>query len=162
MLVLFLLVLLLVVGILLCIASETCDESSYEERQSKNPFVRLKGFLKDWVYDNCDGFCVVGNVVILIAILAILIAGACILQAHTTQHAILAQKQATYEALVFKAESEVVKDDLGLLNKEIIDEIQVWNEDVLFNQKSLDNIWISWFYSPYYRELKTIDLTNFK
>ena len=39
-----------------------------------------------------------------------------------------------YKAITYKIESDACRDEFGLLNKEVIDEIQEWNKDVRFYQ----------------------------
>lgn len=150
------------VGITLMVLGNVCLRNSSNYGTSKNPFVRLKDAFVDFVYDYDDTFSAIGTLITILVSLIILLSIGQIILVHSNQEAAFAQKQATYEALVFKAESEAAKDEFGLLNKEIIDEIQAWNEDVIFTQKSLDNIWENWYYAPYYKELKTIDLNSFQ
>ena len=162
MLLLIIELIVLSLGITLVVLGNACLRSSSDDGTSKNPFVRLKNAFIDFVYDYDEIFSIVGTIVIVITSIFIILSVGQIILVHSNQEASLAQKQATYKALIFKAESEAAKDEFGLLNKEIIDEIQAWNEDVIFTQKSLDNIWENWYYAPYYRELKTIDLNSFQ
>lgn len=68
-----------------------------------------------------------------------------------------------YKALIYKSQTESVRDEFGIVNKEYIDEIQKWNEDLAKRQSYSHNIWISIFYPKRkYDGLKFIDLENIK
>lgn len=67
-----------------------------------------------------------------------------------------------YKALTYKVESEACRDEFGLLNKEVIDEIQEWNKDVRRFQSIQDNFWVGIYYPNVYDEFETIDYENFK
>lgn len=68
-----------------------------------------------------------------------------------------------YKVLVYKSQTESVRDEFGIINKEYIDEIQEWNEDLAKHQSYSHNIWISIFYPKRkYDGLEFIDLENIK
>lgn len=71
------------------------------------------------------------------------------------------QAQETYKALTYKVESGACRDDFGLLNKEVIDEIQDWNEDIICKQKMHDNFWFGIFYPGAYDQFETIDYERY-
>lgn len=68
-----------------------------------------------------------------------------------------------YKVLVYKSQTESIRDEFGIVNKEYIDEIQKWNEDLAKRQSYSHNIWISIFYPKRkYDGLEFIDLENIK
>lgn len=68
-----------------------------------------------------------------------------------------------YKALIYKSQTESIRDEFGIVNKEYIDEIQKWNEDLAKRQSYSHNIWISIFYPKRkYDGLEFIDLENIK
>lgn len=68
-----------------------------------------------------------------------------------------------YKVLVYKSQTESIRDEFGIVNKEYIDEIQKWNEDLAKRQSYSHNIWISIFYPKRkYDSLEFIDLENIK
>lgn len=69
-------------------------------------------------------------------------------------------KEEEYKALIFKVQSEAVRDEFGLLNKEFIDEIQEWNKDIAAGQEWQDDFWIGIFYPPIYDKFETINLES--
>ena len=77
---------------------------------------------------------------------------------NTEGEATLAKDKQRYEALIYKMNSEDCKDEFGLLNKSICDEIQIWNEYVSYNKVMQDNKYIGIFYPDIYDELELINL----
>jgi len=68
-----------------------------------------------------------------------------------------------YEAILYKLNTESVRDKFGLLNKEYVDEIQEWNIDYSKYKAYSENIWIGIMFPK--REIEgmdVIDLNNFK
>lgn len=68
-----------------------------------------------------------------------------------------------YEAILYKLNTESVRDEFGLLNKEYVDEIQEWNIDYSKYKAYSENIWIGIMFPK--REIEgmdVIDLNNFK
>ena len=63
---------------------------------------------------------------------------------------------------MYKAETESYYDEFGLLNKDVIDEIQKWNEDLIFNQEMQDNFWLGIYIPNIYDEFETIDYKTAK
>lgn len=74
-----------------------------------------------------------------------------------TADAVKAANTERYEALIYKIESGVCSDDFGLLNKEIIDDIQAWNEDLARNKTLEQDKWIGAFYPNIYSDFDFIE-----
>lgn len=72
----------------------------------------------------------------------------------------IALHQERYKALTYKVESENSRDNLGLLNKDYVDEIQSWNEDLAKNKSLQRDFWLGVFYPNIYDDFETIDLDN--
>ena len=82
--------------------------------------------------------------------------------AQITSKADTAKYEETYKALTYKLESGSCRDELGLLSKSVIDEIQAWNEDIVSKQKMQNNFWVGIFYPDIYDNFETIDYTHYK
>lgn len=67
-----------------------------------------------------------------------------------------------YKTLLYKAEMDDIRDELGLTNKEYVDEIQKWNMDVVRYKAYANNFWTGIFCPDWVNELQTIDLETFK
>ena len=69
--------------------------------------------------------------------------------------------QETHKALTYKLESGACRDELGLLSKSVIDEIQDWNESIVRKKNFQKDFWIGIFYPNIYDEFETIDYTKY-
>lgn len=74
-----------------------------------------------------------------------------------TADAVKATNTERYEALIYKIESGVCCDDFGLLNKEVIDDIQAWNEDLARNKTLEQDQWIGAFHPNIYSDFNFIE-----
>ena len=119
---------------------------------------RKKNYFLEWVYYNhrkieSFGLCIsiVSFFVIAGSLVIILVNGICSISD-------VASKKETYESLCYKVESEEVRDEFGLLNKEIVDEIQEWNEEIARKQSVQDNFWLGIYNPNVYDEFEKIPL----
>ena len=80
--------------------------------------------------------------------------------AYITADAEKAKCEQTYEALQYKAKEVYARDEMGIMNKMYIDEIQIWNREIVWNKEMQDNIFFGVFIPNIYDELETIDLNS--
>lgn len=66
-----------------------------------------------------------------------------------------------YNAIEYKVTSGACRDELGLLSKEVIDEVQNWNKYVKYYQTVQDDFWIGIFYPNVFDQFKTIDYMSY-
>lgn len=147
----WLFVIILVVGIVLMISG------SKDWDRDKNKETKLSRWLyfhDDNLFDTGLGTVLVSGAVLFIMILIL----AC---EYTHTYGALQENRETYNALTYKVESGICRDEFGLLNKEIIDEIQEWNEGVVYNQTMHDNFWVGIFHPDIYDGLETIDYEKY-
>ena len=113
-----------------------------------------------WKYDEVFGVSgvILSGVSIAISVVMIIV----IIFSHCDSSAYAAKSQERYDALIFKLENTDCRDEFGLLNKEVIDEIQNWNEDLSYSQAIQEDFWLGIFYPNIYDEFKLIDLNRFK
>lgn len=67
----------------------------------------------------------------------------------------------THTALVYKMESTTCRDEFGFLSKDIIDDVQEWNETIRENQALQDDFWIGIFVPNIYDEFQLIDYESY-
>lgn len=104
----------------------------------------------------------VGMPITIISGLLFVIMLVVIIISHTGVDGYVASNEERYEALCYKAYSEHCRDEFGLLNKEVVDEIQEWNEDVMKYQKLQDDFWVGIFYPNVYDQFETIEYSEIK
>ena len=107
-------------------------------------------------------FELLGDLVTAISGFAVLISLFLIIGEYTTMDSYLEKTREQYKAITYKIESNACSDEFGLLNKEVIDEIQEWNKDVRFYQNIQDNFWLGIYYPNVFAEFGTIDYESFE
>ena len=103
-----------------------------------------------------------GYVINIISGLAVIISLFIIIGEYTTMDSYLEKTREQYKAITYKIESNACRDEFGLLNKEVIDEIQEWNKDVRFYQNIQDNFCLGFYYTNVFDEFETIDYESFE
>lgn len=66
--------------------------------------------------------------------------------------------QEDYKAIKYKLETEAARDEFGLLNKEIVDEVQDWNSAISRGKALQKDLWLGIFYPNIYDDFETIEL----
>ena len=107
-------------------------------------------------------FELLGELVTAISGFAVLISLFLIIGEYTTMDSYLEKTREQYKAITYKIESDACRDEFGLINKEVIDEIQEWNKDVRFYQNIQDNFWLGIYYPNVFDEFEIIDYENFE
>lgn len=117
----------------------------------------LKGF-KSFVWYHSEGLTYITGGLIAFFSLVLVIMTIILSQNYISAEADKAMNQELYNSLIYKAETESIRDDFGIVNKEYIDEVQNWNTDLVGYQTITHNFWIGIFYPDWYDEFETIDL----
>ena len=66
-----------------------------------------------------------------------------------------------YESLVYQAENNLYENDNDLGKKELVNQIQEWNEDLASGKALQDDFWFGIFYADIYDEFDFIPMTIF-
>ena len=107
-------------------------------------------------------FELLGELVTAISGFAVLISLFLIIGEYTTMNSYLEKTREQYKAITYKIESDACRDEFGLLNKEVIDEIQEWNKDIRFYQNIQDSFWLGIYYPNVFDEFETIEYESFE
>ena len=109
----------------------------------------------DWAWTSGLAFAIFFGITVIIMSL-------CLIANYSSVDAEIAENEERYEAITYKLESGACRDEFGLLSKEIIDEIQEWNEEVVYQQNMQDNFWVGIFYTDVFSRFKTIDYNTYQ
>lgn len=150
---LFITLFLFVVSIIACILVRYID--------NKCSCKGLKG-INEFIYYHSEGASFVTGIMTLAFGATILIMTVCLLFNYISAETEKTMNQEIYDSLIYKVETEAIRDDFGIVNKEYVDEIQKWNADLVGYQTITHNFWIGIFYPDWYDEFETIDLNNIK
>ena len=117
--------------------------------------------LFNFLYDNDDILRFIGGITTFISgfVMIIMITILCCM--YIGIDARVEQSKETFDAITYKVESGACRDEFGLLNKEVIDEIQSWNESIIYNQKMQNDFWVGVFYPNVYDQFETIDYEKY-
>lgn len=123
-------------------------------------FVILTVFFGFVIYDN-DEFA--SRIIAVVPGIVSVVMLVFILNAQILADGYRASNEQRYEALIYKAQTESIRDDFGIVNKEYIDEVQSWNEDIAKYQSRSNSFWIGIFYPKrVFDGFETIDLEDIK
>ena len=64
-----------------------------------------------------------------------------------------------YDSLVYQAENNMYDNDNDLGKKELVNQIQEWNEDLAIGKALQDDFWVGIFYADIYDEFDFIPMT---
>ena len=79
-----------------------------------------------------------------------------IIVTHGTTESYIAKNQVRYETLVYQYESDIYDYDFSKRN--VIDDIQTWNEDVVRCRELQDSFWFGIYYPNIYDQFELIEL----
>ena len=120
-----------------------------------------KNKLFNFLYDNDEILKLIGGIITFISGFVIAIMLVVLPCMYIGIDARVEQLKENYKTITYKVESGACRDEFGLLNKEVIDEIQSWNKSVIYNQKMQNDFWVGIFYPDVYDQFKTIDYEKY-
>ena len=68
-------------------------------------------------------------------------------------------KKQRYDSLVYQAENNLYENDNDLGKKDLVNQIQEWNEDLARGKALQDDFWVGIFYADIYDEFDFIPMT---
>lgn len=80
---------------------------------------------------------------------------------HIGVNAQVEKNKEIYDALEYKVTSGSCRDELGLLSKEVIDEVQEWNKNVVYYQNIQNDFWVGIFYPNVFDQFEIIDYESY-
>ena len=93
-----------------------------------------------------------------IGFLAVLVSILIILISHIGLDAKVERCNARYESLVYQYENDIYDNDNDIGKKELMDDIQSWNEDLSYRKKIQDDFWLGIYYPNIYDQFEKIEL----
>lgn len=122
---------------------------------------RNENKLRKFLYQNDDTIKSFGWVTVAISGFIIVIMIVFFACSYIGVNAQVGKNKERYNAITYKVESGACRDEFGLLNKEVIDEIQDWNEYVTYYKNFQKDFWVGIFVPNVYDQFETIDYTKY-
>lgn len=120
------------------------------------------GGLVWWVWAWNDGDDSVIGAIIITVILGVVVSVSAIDIAcdHAAVDATIARDTQTYESLVYQYENNLYDNENDLGKKELMNQIQEWNENLASKQELQDNFWVGIYYPNIYDQFEFINLNQ--
>lgn len=99
-------------------------------------------------------FLVIAFLSFLVAIVMLVV----IVVKNTNVDAYVAENQMRYEMLVYQYENDIYDNDNDLGKRDLMEDIQEWNEDLAYHRKAQDDFWVGIFYPNVYDQFEFIKL----
>lgn len=150
-------VILTVVCIAFIVATnKISNKYDYREREKNTKLVDFVYYNDEPIYWTSGITAVVSGIVIFCMLIEIIVS-------QTQADGLRASNEQRYNALVYKSQTEAIRDEFGIVNKEYIDEVQAWNEELAENRSYAHNFWIGIFYPKRaYDGFEIIDLQSIR
>lgn len=81
-----------------------------------------------------------------------------IISSHTNVDAYVAENQMRYEMLVYQYENDIYDNDNDLGKRDLMEDIQEWNEDLAYYREAQDDFWVGIFHPNVYDQFEFIEL----
>ena len=124
------------------------------------PKIEKNSFYK-FLYYNDDDISSTGGFITFISVIALIVMFILSCIYYSDARATVSQLSQKYNALIYKATEKDFRDDFGILNKSIIDEVQQWNEELAYNQALQYNFWVGNLIPNIYDQFEFIEYKEF-
>ena len=106
----------------------------------------------EWISMLSTIISVIAGITFVIMLIVVIVNNVCV------EASIEANKQ-RYDSLVYQAENNLYENDNDLGKKELVNQIQEWNEDLASGKALQDDFWVGIFYADIYDEFDFIPMT---
>ena len=100
----------------------------------------------------------IGMTMSLVGFLAVLTSSLIILLSHIGLDAKVERSNARYESLVYQYENNIYENDNDIGKKELMDDIQEWNEDVSYYKELQYDFWLGIYCPNIYDQFEKVEL----
>ena len=155
-------IILLIAGILVAtiIVKTICDKA-YQRYWDGHYENKKPSKFDQACYDNSEALAVIFWLILICTITILIVCSIIMLVNYIQVDSFIATNTEIYNSLIYKMESTTCRDEFGFLNKEVIDEVQEWNQDVKYIQAAQDDFWVGIFHPNVFDEFKTIDYESY-
>ena len=99
-------------------------------------------------------FLMIASIGFIVAIIMLIV----IIVKNTNVDAYVAENQMRYEMLVYQYENNLYDNDNDLGKRDLMEDIQEWNEDLAYYREAQDDFWVGIFHPNVYDQFEFIEL----
>ena len=114
----------------------------------------LAVYVEKRFHDYSVPFLMIASVGFIGAIIMLIV----IIVKNTNVDAYVAENQMRYEMLVYQYENDIYDNDNDLGKRDLMEDIQEWNEDLAYYRKAQDDFWVGIFHPNVYDQFEFIEL----
>ena len=117
-------------------------------------FLGMAVYVEKRFHDYSLPFLMIASVGFIVAIIMLIV----IIVKNTNVDAYVAENQMRYEMLVYQYENNLYDNDNDLGKRDLMEDIQEWNEDLAYHRKAQDDFWVGIFHPNVYDQFEFIEL----
>lgn len=114
----------------------------------------LAVYLEKRFCDYSGPFLVIAIFGFIVAIIMLMV----IIVENTNVDAYIAENQMRYDMLVYQYENDIYDNDNDLGKRDLMEDIQEWNEDLAYYREAQDDFWVGIFHPNVYDQFEFIEL----
>lgn len=114
----------------------------------------LAVYLEKRFSDYSGPFLVIAIIGFIVAIIMLIV----IIVENTNVDAYVAENHMRYEMLVYQYENDIYDNDNDLGKRDLMEDIQEWNEDLAYYREAQDDFWVGIFHPNVYDQFEFIEL----
>lgn len=105
-----------------------------------------------------DAACIASATVSMLAAVATIISIMLLIHNQTGVDGCIEKYNARYDALVYQYENDIYDNDNDLGKRDLMEDIQEWNEDLAWHKENQDDLWIGIYIPNIYDQFEFIEL----
>lgn len=117
-------------------------------------FLGLAVYVEKRFGDYSVPFLVIAFISLIVSIVMLVV----IIVKNTNVDAYVAENQMRYEMLVYQYENDIYDNDNDLGKRDLMEDIQEWNEDLAYYREAQDDFWVGIFHPNVYNQFEFIEL----